>query len=190
MLEGELNYIKEAKKGNGAAFGLLYDYYVPKIYRFVFLKTGNKAEAEDLVHEVFLSAWQNVYRYRHQGFPFSSWLYQIARNAVIDHYRTSKKNLPIEEVDEELVKVNALYQEKLDFDLELEKLKKNISLLKPEYQDVLIMRFIEDLSQEEIAAAMNKSEGAVRLIQHRALKELKAAYHGETNTDGTITHEA
>ncbi len=190
MLEGELNHIKEAKKGNQAAFGLLYDHYIPKIYRFVFLKTGNKAEAEDLTHEVFLSAWQNIYKYKHQGFPFSSWLYQIAKNAVIDHYRTAKKNLTIEGIDENLVKMAATHPDKLDFDLELEKLKKIISLLKPEYQDVLIMRFIEDLPQEEIAAAMDKSEGAVRLIQHRALKELKNIYHNSKETNGTITHEA
>lgn len=190
MLEGELNHIKEAKKGNKAAFGLLYDHYIPKIYRFVFLKVNSKAEAEDLTHEVFLSAWQNIYKYRHQGFPFSSWLYQIAKNAVIDHYRTAKKNLPIENIDEELVKIGAVHQDKLDFDLELEKLKKIISSFKPEYQDVLIMRFIEDLSQEEIAQTMNKSEGAVRLLQHRALKELKNIYHNGTDSNGTITHEA
>ena len=183
MLEGEKTHIKQAKRGSKEAFGLLYDYYLPKIYRFVFLKVSNQAETEDLVHEVFLSAWQNMYNYRDEGYPFSSWLYQIAKNAVIDFYRTSKKHLQIENVDEELVKINALYPENLDTQLELEKLKKIIQLLKPDYQDVLIMKFVEDLSHQEIAATLNKSEGAVRLIQHRALKELKSLY-------GTTTHEA
>jgi len=184
MLEDEKQYIKGAKAGNKEAFGALYDHYLPKIYRFIFLKVSSAAEAEDLTHEVFLSAWQNLHRYRYEGFPFSSWLYQIAKNATIDFYRTSKKHIQIENVNEELIKINATYPEKLDTTLELEKLKKIITLLKPDYQDVLIMKFVDDLSHEEIAAALNKSEGAVRLIQHRALKELKSIY------DGTITHEA
>lgn len=184
MLEDEKQYIKGAKAGNKEAFSALYDHYLPKIYRFIFLKVSSQAEAEDLTHEVFLSAWQNIHNYRYEGFPFSSWLYQIAKNATIDFYRTSKKHIQIENVNEELVKIHATYPEKLDTTLELEKLKKIISLLKPDYQDVLIMRFVDDLSPEEIATVLNKSEGAVRLIQHRALKELKSLYHG------TITHEA
>ena len=181
MLEEEKSYIKKAKHGNKEAFGLLYDHYLPKIYRFIFLKVTNKKEAEDISHEVFLSAWQNIHNYRYEGFPFSSWLYQIAKNAVIDFYRTSKKNLRIEMVDEELFKFTNQDPENLNTALELEKLRKIISYLKPDYQDVLIMKFIEDLSHEEIAAAMDKSEGAIRLIQHRALKELKSIYENENN---------
>lgn len=179
MLEDEKLRIKEAKRGNKEAFGLLYDHYLPKIYRFIFLKVTNKKETEDLVHEVFLSAWQNVHNYRHEGFPFSSWLYQIAKNAVIDFYRTDKKNIQIEMVDEELLGFKNQDPENLDTALELEKVRKIISSLKPDYQDVLIMKFIEDLSHEEIASAMDKSEGAVRLIQHRAIKELKSIYEND-----------
>ena len=93
MLESEKVYIKKAKSGNQEAFGALYDHYLPSIYRFILLKVSNRAEAEDLSHEVFLSAWKNIPGYKDKGFPFSSWLYQIARNAVIDFYRTSKKNI-------------------------------------------------------------------------------------------------
>ncbi len=190
MLEGEKNHIKQAKRGNKEAFGLLYDHYLPKIYRFVLLKVSSRAEAEDLTHEVFLSAWQNIHNYKDRGHPFSSWLYQIAKNSVIDFYRTSKKNLQVESVSEEFVKIDALHPESLNTDLEIEKLKRLIGLLKPDYQDVLIMKFIEDLSAEEIAANLDKSEGAVRLIQHRALKELKSLYYGDPNNNGTLTHEA
>ncbi len=181
MLEGELKYITRAKKGSKDSFGVLYDYYSPKIYRFIYLKTANHSETEDLTHEVFLSAWQNLPRYQHRGFPFSSWLYQIAKNSVIDFYRTSKKNLQIESVDEELVKVNFPYSEILDASMELEKLKKLIASLKPDYQDILIMRFVDDLTNEEMSAALNKSQGAIRLIQHRALKELKTLHEKEIN---------
>ena len=192
MLEEEKKHIKQAKRGNKEAFGLLYDHYLPKIYRFIFLKTSNRAEAEDLAHEVFLNAWQSMYRYKDEGFPFSSWLYQIAKNAVIDFYRTSKKNIQLEAVNEEFVKIDATYAENLETAMVLEKLQKNIRVLKPDYQDVLIMRFIEDMSHEEIAAILHKSEGAIRLIQHRALKELKFIYEGsnQSNNNGTPTLEA
>jgi len=181
MLEDEIKQIKQAKRGNKDAFGFLYDHYLPKIYRFIFLKVSSKAEAEDLAHEVFLSAWQNIHRYQHEGFPFSSWLYQIAKNAVIDLYRTSKKNIQIETVDEKFLRIDPKHLETLDISIQLERLKKIISLLKPEYQDVLIMKFVEDLSHEEIAAALDKSEGAIRLIQHRAIKELKKIYYNQDN---------
>lgn len=179
MLERELKYITRAKKGDKNAFGVLYDYYLPKIYRFIYLKTANQAETEDLTHETFLNAWQNLPRYQHRGFPFSSWLYQIAKNSVIDFYRTRKKNIQIESVDESLIGISFQDSEILDGSMTIEKLKKYIALLKQDYQDVLIMRFVDDLTNEEISAALNKSQGAIRLIQHRAIKELKALYEKE-----------
>ena len=190
MLDNEKNHIRQAKKGNQEAFGLLYNHYLPQIYRFIFLKVSNRTEAEDLTHEVFLSAWQNLPNYKYEGFPFSSWLYQIAKNATIDFYRTAKKNLPIELVNEELVKFSPRDPEELNTLLELEMIKICIRRLKPEYQDVLIMKFVEDLSHEEIAAALEKSQGAIRLIQHRAIKELRELYGQELKNYGTPAHEA
>ena len=193
MLESEKVYIKKAKSGNQEAFGALYDHYLPSIYRFILLKVSNQAEAEDLSHEVFLSAWKNIPGYKDKGFPFSSWLYQIARNAVIDFYRTSKKNIQIEEAPEEFLKINFTGADTLNLDLETDVLKKCVSLLKPEYQDVVIMRFIEEMPHGEVASVLGKSEGAVRLAQHRAIKELKEIYENEIKKykyNGTTTHEA
>jgi len=190
MLDNEKNHIEKAKKGNRAAFGALYDHYLPQIYRFIFLKVSSRAEAEDLAHEVFLSAWQNLPNYRYEGFPFSSWLYQIAKNATIDFYRTAKKNIPLESADEEFIKMAAQTPEILNDLLDLERIKKCLRLLKPDYQDVLIMRFIEEMPHEEIAVTLNKSQGAVRLIQHRAIKELKSIYERDLKNYGTNTKEA
>lgn len=173
MLEGEQNYIKQAKQGNQEAFAELYRHYLPKIYRFVFLKVNNKAEAEDLTHEVFLNTWQNLESYTPTQFPFSSWLYRIARNEVIDFYRTDKKNIRLDLIDEDFLKMPETENQNLDSTLGLEKIKNLIQFLRPEQQDVLIMRFIEDFSHKEIADALNKSEGAIRLLQHRAINELK-----------------
>ncbi len=173
MLDGEKGIIERAIRGEASAFGSLYDHYQPAIYRFVLIKVSRREEAEDLTHQVFLSAWQNIQNYRELGHPFSSWLYQIARNKVIDHYRTVKNDSAIEEVDPEIFASAALTEARTDMELTMERVLKAIRKLKQEYQDIVIMRFIEELSLKEIAAAIGKSEGAVKLIQHRALKELR-----------------
>ncbi len=173
MIDGELSLIKQAQKGDKEAYGQLYDHYIAPIYRFVLVKVTDKDEAQDLTHEVFLSAWQNLKNYKHQGFPFSSWLYQIARNKVIDHYRTKKIHSDVYELDEDLVKVVGAVESNLDIGLAMDHVKTALSRLSEEQQDVIVMKFIEDLSNEEIANIMGKSEGAVRLLQHRAVNNLK-----------------
>lgn len=175
MVDGELQLIKKAIKGDTSAFGSLYDAYQAKIYRFVLIKVSHREEAEDITHQVFLSAWQNIKSYKSLGHPFSSWLYQIARNKVIDYYRTTKQMIDLEEADETFFSST---QEDLnmavDLSLELEDVMAAIRELKQVYQDVIIMRFVEDLSPREVAAALGKTEGAIKLIQHRAMKELQA----------------
>jgi len=173
MLELEANLIKQAKKGDSDAFGQLYDHYLPKIYRYILLKVSHREEAEDLTHEVFVSAWENIDSYKSQGFPFSTWLYHIAKNKVIDFYRTHKTHLALDAVDESWFKVAGAIEHQTDVAISFAKIKSAMSKLSDDAQDVLIMRFVDDLSHKEIAQALQKSEGAVRLIQHRALQQLK-----------------
>jgi RNA polymerase sigma-70 factor, ECF subfamily len=175
MLDGENKIISSAVEGEASAFGLLYDHYHPKIYRFVLIKVSRREEAEDLTHEVFLSAWQKIGGYVDMGFPFSSWLYRIARNEVIDHYRGNKGNVSLENFEPETLPVEFQEDESANIDLkmELNRVRKAILQLKPDYQDVIVMRFIEDMPIKEVAAVLEKSEGAVKLMQNRAVKELK-----------------
>ncbi|MEK7546622.1 MAG: sigma-70 family RNA polymerase sigma factor [Patescibacteria group bacterium] len=173
MLDGEIKLIENAVRGKASAFGLLYDHYQPKIYRFVLIKIGRREDAEDLTHQVFLNAWQNISNYKDLGFPFSSWLYRIARNQIIDRYRTKKQEVGLEIVDEEYFSDFGLNEKNLEEKIQLERVMKAMKELKQDYQDVLIMRFVEDLSVKEVAATVEKSEGAVKLMQHRAVKELK-----------------
>ena len=175
MLDSEENIIKDAVRGDTAAFGLLYDHYQPAIYRFVVVKVGRREDAEDITHQVFMNAWQNIKQYRHRGHPFSSWLYRIARNQVIDHYRAHKDNVSIEsiEIDQLGIAATSSSQADLSLKLDLEKVMRALRKLKQEYQDIILLRFVEELSIREAAAAMKKSEGAVKLMQHRAMKELK-----------------
>ena len=173
MLDGEETLVKRAVKGESSAFGPLYDHYQPMIYRFVYVKVGRREDAEDITHQVFLSAWQNIQSYRHRGHPFGSWLYQIARNQVVDHYRAKKNDTSLEKMNPEYFVAPATAQFDLATKLEIEKVRVAIGRLKPDYQDVVILRFIEDLPLKEAAEAMEKTEGAVKLMQHRAVKELQ-----------------
>jgi len=182
MLDGEIKLIESAVKGKASAFGLLYDHYQPKIYRFVLIKVSRKEDAEDITHQVFLNAWQNISNYKDLGFPFSSWLYRIAKNQVIDKYRTKRQEVDLEDVDAE-ISVDSGIHENIEIKIRLERVMKEIKNLKQDYQDVLIMRFVEDLSIKEVAAVVEKSEGAVKLMQHRAIKELKKVFEEKHGTN-------
>lgn len=180
MMNGEENLIKSAIRGESSAFGLLYDEYQPRIYRFVYLKVGHREEAEDLTHQVFLNAWKNVSNYRFQGFPFSSWLYQIARNQIIDYYRAKKTTFTIEENTESMQELNGadnFWEEANNFNLsirsEIVAIQEAIKKLIPEQQDIIIMRFVEEMSPREIAVFLSKPESTVRVLQHRAIANLR-----------------
>ena len=173
MLDGEKRIIQRAKRGEASAFGLLYDRYQPQIYRFIFLKVSRREEAEDLTHQVFLQALQHIGEYEDVGFPFTSWLYRIARNEVIDHYRTKRQAISLDDVAPEYFATLDRAMEDAERRMDVRRVTDALKQLKPEYQDVIIMRFIEDLSPKEIAVALQKSEGAVKLLQHRAVKQLQ-----------------
>ena len=173
MVEAEEHIIESAKRGEAQAFGVLYTTYVAPMYRFIALKVPTKQEAEDLTHEVFVSAWDNIKRYKKRGNPFSSWLYSIARNKVIDHYRTRHSHLALDTIREETVGYDAMIAESLDQEFKGKTVREAMRRLSEEHQTVIILRFIEDLSPKEIAKIMKKSEGAIRVAQHRAIQSLK-----------------
>lgn len=169
----EENLIKNAIDGEAEAFGRLYDIYQPRIYRFIYLRVSHREEAEDITHRVFISAWENIAEFEIKDeSSFSGWLYSIARNKVIDHYRTRKITIDIENIKEPAA-IRDTGEEIANFNLEIEKVKKAIGQLKDIEQDVIIMRFVEDLTPKEVAKILNKNEGAIRLIQHRAIKNLR-----------------
>ena len=193
-MSNENELITQAQQGDADAFGSLYDLHVRRIYRFIFLKTGNKNDAEDLTHEVFLSAWRTVAGWRERdSVPFASWLYQIARNRVIDWYRTRKSGVSLDE----LIAGNALpielasaggpgLMQALHRKFEVQAVMDAVRGLSDDQQDVVIMRFVEDLSAEETGTAIGKTASAVRLIQHRAIQKLKKTL--EEKNESRIPH--
>ncbi|MCD5396494.1 MAG: RNA polymerase sigma factor [Candidatus Pacebacteria bacterium] len=156
-------------------FKKIYNLYVEKIYRFVFIKVNSQQIAEDLTSEVFLRFWKTLKKDNSQKIENpKAFLYKTARNLIIDHYRSYsvKKEISIEEVKEtqELVQ-NAKKKDLLL--LEIEEIQRALSKLKEEYQDVILWYYLDNLSVEEIAKILGKSENAVRVMIHRAINSLK-----------------
>lgn len=144
------------------------------MYRYIFFRVGKKRElAEDLTSEIFMKALENFEKYDHVR-PFAVWIYRIAHNHLVDYYKKVKAEIvPIEEVENEL-RLNVKYQEELDNELDLEKVKEALEKLPDSQKEVVMMKYINDLTNPEIAEILNTNEAHVRVLQHRALSSLKS----------------
>jgi RNA polymerase sigma-70 factor (ECF subfamily) len=171
--QDETTLIRTAMEGEASAFGVLYDKYQPSIYRFIFLKVSHREEAEDLTHQVFLSAWEHMGSFRHGDVPFVSWLYRIARNKVIDHYRTHRICTTLDAVPEEIAALDIETPDQIDTRAQIDHVYQALMQLSDDQRDIVIMRFINELSYKDIARALNKNEATVRVIQYRALARMK-----------------
>lgn len=162
----------KSQEGDVDAFAQLYDVFANQIYRYIYYKV-KKEDVEDLTETLFLKAWENINKYQNRKkTSFKSWLYRIAHNLVVDHYRLSREHASLDprisSTDRE-ANPKELVQEVLDN----EHLKKAISRLKKTYQQIIILKFINELSNTEISRILKKSEGNVRILQFRALKALR-----------------
>ncbi len=166
------DFVSRSQRGDKEAFGELYDIYLKPIFRYVYFKVGNREDAEDLTEQVFLKAWQYIDKYNSKKSFFSSWLYIIAKNQVIDHYRQNKKNIELEDWLKE-THIQPEGQAKVEQELLQKKIFKKIKKLPEKQQEIIILKFFENLSNKEIAKIVNKPEGAIRILQYRALKKLK-----------------
>jgi RNA polymerase sigma-70 factor (ECF subfamily) len=167
--QSDLDLLQQAKTGDGAAFGKLYDIYIKPIYNFIFYKTLIKETAEDITSIVFTKAWQKIGQFK--GESVAAWLYAISRNAVADYYRREKNNLNIEDFWDLANTDNFL--EKIDLGLAFGEIKKAMQSLSAREREIIIMRFWLDMSFKEIAASLGKQEGAVKMTLKRSLQEVK-----------------
>ena len=167
--------IERAKTGDVEAFGELYERYATDIFRFLASQMSSHLDAEDLTEEVFMRAWRYLPNYKDQGYPFSAYLYRIARNAVAEFYRSAKKTSSVSVDNVVLTDEDQFSNPKqmVSTAQEHEALYEALSELREDYRQVLILRFINGLSPSEVAESMGKTEGAVRVLQHRALKALR-----------------
>jgi RNA polymerase sigma-70 factor, ECF subfamily len=166
--------IVKASEGDTEAFSLLYERYVNRIYNYIYYRTGNPNEAEDLTSRVFHRALGHIYHYSNRGVPFSAWLYRIAHNLVANWHRdNSRRNeVPLED-QTNLPQRTEHPEHALVNNQELENLLKVIRRLPSERQQLLILKFVEDMSNAEIAVIMMRSEGAIKSLYHRTLLTLR-----------------
>ncbi len=171
-LPADAELIAQAKAGQVEAFGTLYQRYLDPIYRYIRIRVAEDNIAEDLTELVFLRAFEALDRYKERGRPFSAFLYQVARNLLVDHYRQQKRELPLEAVDDMAV-TDSNIDEHVIWSERKVMLQQAMADLRPDYQEVIRLRVILALPTETVAQWMGRSEGAVRVLLHRALNAMR-----------------
>lgn len=155
-----------------AALAALYDEYYDKIARYIFVRIGDRAEAEDLAGEVFLKALQSLDSYKERGIPMRAWLFKIAHNLMVDYLQRAakRKTVPIDTVQ---VVAEENPQAVVETGMEMERVTKALDQLTPAQRQVIELRFFAELTSEEAGGVLNKSGGAVREMQSFAIKQLR-----------------
>lgn len=172
--ETEEAMLIERAKHDKDAFGLLYESYVERIYKYVYYRTGNVADAEDLTARIFERALNHIGSYQDRGLPFSAWLYRIAHNLVANYHRDRNRRtlVPLDDVSQWTMSDHGpefaaqLLEDK-------EALRAAIGRLPADRQELLMLKYTERLSNAEIGEIMGRSEGAVKSLYHRTLLALR-----------------
>lgn len=174
--------LARATRGDGDAFGALYDKYAGRIYNYIYYRTGSTQDAEDLTSRVFFRAMRHITSYTDRGVPFSAWLYRIAHNLVANWHRDSSRRQEVELEDgykaskgEEYPEVALLESE------EQNALMRLIRNLPEERQQLLILKFTQHMSNSEIGQIMDRTEGAIKSLYHRTLLSLREEIKNDTS---------
>jgi RNA polymerase sigma-70 factor (ECF subfamily) len=165
--------VELARQGDSEAFGLLYDHYHPQVYRFLYYRVGSQALAEDLTSDTFFRALRAMSSFRWQGKDFGAWLMTIARNLTTDHYKSGKNRLEV--TTEDMTPHDSATEgpeAAVLASLTNEALMTALQQLPVEQQECLVMRFLQGLSIAETAQTMGRSDGAIKQLQLRAVRNL------------------
>ena len=170
--EQERALVQRAIQRDSAAFAELYDLHVVRVYRHVYYLVNDPGEAEDLTAQTFLKAWEAVERYKERGAPFVAWLLRIGHNLAVSYLRSKRQHSPLEDtvVDH---KMHRNPEQSLEQSSDEDSVREAVLQLREEQRQVIILRFVEELDYTEVAAVIGKSVPAVRVIQHRALGNLR-----------------
>ena len=176
-MQPEQELVERARSGDEEAVTLLYEAHVDSIFAYIRYRVHSDVLAEDITSEVFLRMVRSISSYRDQGAPFRAWLFRIAANLITDHYRQHGKNLTVA-IPESYESDDTNPFDHVMQEDEHQHLRLAIQSLPAEYQDLLVLRFVEDMPHTEIARVLNKSAMALRAMQYRALKALAEALGG------------
>src|SRR3954467_14119478 len=164
--------VAEAQAGDSWAFGMIFDQYHESIHRYIASRVHRPSDAEDLTQHVFVKALEALPRYQSRGIPFGGWLFRLARNAVIDHIRTSHEHADLAQ-SVERAGADAGPDELAVTRQEIEAVRSALSTLTDDQRDAIALRFFAGLSAREAAEAMGKQEGTIRGLQFRAIAALR-----------------
>lgn len=182
-LDIERGLAARASGGDRAAYGGLYERYVDRIFRYISYKVADRALAEDLTSQTFLKAWDAIGDYEWRNHPFGAWLFRIAHNLVVDHHRSKREVVTLDDASRQLehkASQDEIRPERMLAELiSSARVRSAIERLTEEQQQVLILRFFEGLSTGEVAELMGKRRGAIRGLQFRALSALRDLLHRE-----------
>ncbi|MEE8473454.1 MAG: sigma-70 family RNA polymerase sigma factor [Dehalococcoidia bacterium] len=179
-MRDEKGLIERARKNDPEAFGEIYEEHFDKIYRYVLFRVSDIAEAEDLTQQVFLKVVRSISSFKWRGAPFSSWLFRIAHNQVVDFYRKTAK-MRTTSLDQAPVVASSDPVSIAEHDADFQQVKGAIGGLTRLQQEVISLRFAGELSTAETAKIMGKSLGAVKALQHSALAALRKTFSGMEN---------
>ncbi|MBA7491839.1 ECF RNA polymerase sigma factor SigD [subsurface metagenome] len=177
-MSAEANSKTDERREKENRLASLYEEYFDRIARYIYVRIGDKNEAEDLAGEVFLKALESLKSYKERGIPMQAWLFKIAHNLVVDHLRkaTKRKTVPIDTVQIETGEDPVATAEK---NIEMERVNEAMQKLTPEQREVVRLRFFGDLSSKEVGAILRKSDGAVREMQRAAIEKLRGLLTSE-----------
>lgn len=166
--------VEKVQKGDKNAFGEIYDLLLDKIYRFIYFRVGSKEDAEDLTENVFVKIWKNISTYENKGLPFEAWVFRIARNTVIDFYRTKKQKITLtDNISETIADIRESHEELLHNKMLKEAIFNKMQSLPDSYREIIVLKFIEEKDNKEISEILEKPIDQIRVLQSRALKALK-----------------
>lgn len=177
----EHSWVERARTGDPEAIGWLYEQYVDRIHRYVFLKLGDPTEAEDITEQVFLKMLEAIGAFRWQGSSFASWLFRIAHNQVVDHVRRRSRHpqVPLEPVGVLLASEHDdpyKLAEQSDYSNHLRNCMRELTDLQAQ---VINLKFWGGLSNAEVAVIMDRTEGAIKALQYSALQNLHKLMNGK-----------
>ena len=171
VADSDIESVEQAKH-DPAAFGLLYDRYAGRIYRYVYSRVRDRSLAEDITEEVFLNALKSIAKYRHTGTSFAAWLYRIAGNAIVSHYRRVKPEVELESLTNLADPSDGVLDEVVRRDRS-RRIWQAIEKLPPRQREAVTLKFSADLSFEGAARVMGKSPAAIKLLVYRAVQSLR-----------------